>query len=263
MAGGWLDITEEGGSRRVALSSGLTRIGAGGDIPLAAAGTDQIHVWDEPPRAIFVGEGVQPTHNGSGLEEATLRPGDRIEWHGVLFVYGGDAAAQDQAVLEEISVAAPAPQPAALGATPVAAPAGMSAGEERVWKRLQAGMLVELDLADRVTAKRWQDAVMRGEFDPDRCASDILARSGARPDEPKILERSGRLLRDLLMQPLLRGSRGASRRAREVSKRGLAMVISQGTAFLIYTLIVLAIFLALRIRGMDFNLMFDRMLFRD
>ncbi|MEM7305738.1 MAG: hypothetical protein AAF682_03665 [Planctomycetota bacterium] len=258
MAGGWLDITDGGGERREALQPGLTRVGAQGDIAHPSAGDDEIHVWDQPPRAIYVGGGDPPTVDGKPLDEAPLAPGTRLQWRGMTLVYGGDAAAADQAALEEIPLAAPPP-----AAAPAAvAPRGLPEGEDRVWKRLKAGMMVELGLADRVAAKRWQDAVVGGSFNPDDCASEILARSAAKADDPRVLERSGRLLRDLLMAPLLSGTRGASRRARTAAKGTVAMILSQGIAFLVYTVIVLIAFLLLRVRGVSLDGFFDRLLMR-
>ncbi len=260
MAGGWLDISDASGTRREALRDGLTRIGGvDGEIPLEASGSDQLHVWDRPPRAIFVGGGTAPTLNGRALDEEQLKPGDQLEWHGVKLVYGGEAAPDDHAALEEIPLA---PPPAPAAAQPAVVARGLPPEEDKVWKRLQAGLLVELSMADRVTAKRWQDAVMRDDFDADQCAREILARSPGRGGDPKMIERSGRLLRDLLMAPLLSGSRGASRKARQAAKGGMAMILSQGIAFVVYSLIVLAILLLLRLRGVEFDALFDRMMMR-
>ena len=53
--------------------------------------------------------------------------------------------------------------------------------------------------------------------DADRALGSLA--SGT-PDEMKLLERSARLQRDFLMAPLLRGTKGASRRARRGSRCG-------------------------------------------
>lgn len=257
MAGGWLDVTDASGTRRHALTEGLTRVGgSAADVPVPGSGSDELQVWDQPPRAIFIGVGEAPLLGGTPLEEAQLRPGDTITWRGTTLTYGGQAASDDVAPLEEIPVASSAPAAAAQ----VPTTRGLSPEEEQVWKRLNAGLLVELGLADRVTAKKWQDAVMRDAFDPDQCAAEILARSSGKGGAPKVVERSGRLLRDLLMAPLLSGTRGATRRARETTKGAVAMLVAQGTAFLVYSLIILAILLLLRMRDVDFNGLFDRMI---
>ena len=61
MAGRWLDISDALGTRREVLRDGLTRIGGGdAEIPLAGSGTDQLHVWDDPPRMLFIGAGSRP-----------------------------------------------------------------------------------------------------------------------------------------------------------------------------------------------------------
>ena len=255
MAGGWLDITEGGRTRRQALEPGLTRVATAGEIAYAAAGSDELHVWDQPPRAVYVGGGEPPRVAGAPLEEVSLVPGLRIEWRGLVLVYGGEAAPEHHAELEEIAVESPPPAPAA--ATPTA---GLGPEEERVWNRLKAGMYVELGLADKVAAKRWQEAVVANTFDPDGCAREILARSAVTAGDPRILERSGRLLRDLLMAPVLRGARGASRRAREAARGTLAMVLSQGVAFVVYSTIVLLAMLLLRLRDVSFDALFDRIL---
>ena len=255
MAGGWLDITDAAGSRRHALAGGLTRIARDGDVRVAAAGGDEIHVWDQPPRAVYVGEGDAPTAGGRAFEELALKPGVSFAWRGMTFAYGGQAAETDQAPLEELEV----PVAARSAPAPVAH-AGLPKEEDRVWRRLKSGMLVELGLADKVTAKRWQDAVVSNAFDPDRCADDILARSGVAPGDSRMLERSGRLLRDLLMAPLLAGSRGAARKARQATKGVVAMVVAQAIAFVIYSTIVLVALLLLRLQDVSLDGFLDRIL---
>ena len=90
--------------------------------------------------------------------------------------------------------------------------------QARAWRRLMAGMLVEQGLGDKDVSKRWQAMVKSGDFDPDRFAEELLAASNLeRADvESKLLTRSTRLERDLLMTPLLRGVSGASRKVRGV-----------------------------------------------
>lgn len=126
--------------------------------------------------------------------------------------------------------------------------------EERMWKRLKAGLCVELGLADPAAARRWQDAVAEDAFDPDRSAEEILARSGVAPGEPLLLERTGRLQRDLLMAPL------AGARARVARKGLLGHLGGQALALAVYTAIVLGALLLLRLRGASVDGLLDAVL---
>lgn len=257
MSGGWLDVQDSDGKRRHALTDGLTRIGgAGAELPLADVGNDQVHVWNDPPRAIFVGTGARPTLNGEPLHEQALKPGDDLAWKGAHFVYGGTPAREHEASLVELAEAH-APTPA-----PVAGATTLSSREERIWNRFVAGMLVELGIADRAAAKRWQGEVVGGRFDADQCAREILARSGVPSDDERLEQRSARLLRDFLMAPLMKGMRGASRRAKRAAQGGVAYVLAQVVALGIYSLLVLASLLLLRIRDYDLNGLLDTILRR-
>jgi hypothetical protein len=245
MAGGWLDVTDAQGTRREVLREGLTRVGGpGADVALAGAGADELHVWDRPPRVVFVGSGARPTVGGAEVSEAPLSPGTRIDWSGASLVYGGEAAAADHASLEEVHV--PLTSHHAVHAASVG---GLDEGQARIWRRLQAGMLVEMGRADKAAERRWQNEVMSGAFDPDACADEILARSGGLTADDAVNERAARLLRDFLMAPLVRGVKGASRRARQAAKGGVAYVVSQVVAISIYSLILAMIVLVLRIKG--------------
>lgn len=259
MAGEWLEIEEEGTTRRVPLAPGLTRIGGGGaEVTLEGVGADQLHVWDDPPRAIFVGRGAPPSWNGRILDESPLRSGDRIVW-GTRSITFRAAPAAEPPLLEEIPLGpglAPAPgRPAVPGRDP-------AAPEERFLRRLQAGLFLELGIADRAAAKRWQEAVVDGRFDADACAHEILTRSLARTDDPRLLERSGRLLRDFLMAPLVQGVRGTGRRARQAARGGLAFLVAQAVALLVYSVIVLAALVLLRLRDFSLDEVLDRILLR-
>ena len=253
MAGGWLDVEGVGEPRRVVLEGDRTVVGgADSAVVVPGAGPDRLHVWNEPPRVVFVGQGESPRIDGASFDERALRPGDEIRWHGVTLRYGGEAAAADRASLEEVALPVSAAAPAPV-APPAAAP----------WvRRLQAGLMVEQGLADRKAAKRWQDEVKAGRFDPDRCAQDILGASEV-PDEMRLLERSPRLQRDLLMAPLQTGARGSARRARRAAKSGFAFLIAQAVGLFVYSAILLAIALFLRLRGTEFDALFDRLLLRD
>ena len=134
-------------------------------------------------------------------------------------------------------------------------------GEIRAWRRLQAGLLVERGLANRKEARRWQEAVQRGEFDPDACARDIVGESADALDDPRLLERAAILQRDLLMTPLQRGLRGAGRRARGATRSSFAFLIAQGMALFVYTLVILIILLLARMQqGLSLDGVLDRIL---
>lgn len=229
VAEAWFEIEEPGGSRRrVDVAVGRTVLGGPGDaVVVAAAGTDRLHVWDEPARLVFVGDGTPPTVDGEGVEERALSVGDRIEWHGFALVF------RRAARLEEEAPVAPPKR---------AKPEASATGEGRLWRRVKAGLLVELGLVDAARARPWQERVRSGEFEPDKCAKDLLAAAGDESVAGPLAERTARLQRDLLMAPLQSGARGAGRRARAAAKRGLAYAVAQ--------LVVLLIFLALVMIGL-------------
>jgi len=163
VAGRWLDISDAYGTRREVLGAGLTRLGGGdAEIRLAATGTDQLHVWDDPPRVVFIGAGAPPTCAGVSFEERQLRPGDRIEWVGVSLEYGGEAARADQASVEEVALDAPVGREEAA---PARTRTAYSETDARLLRRIRAGLLVDLGKADRKVLKRWQQAVMENRFE--------------------------------------------------------------------------------------------------
>lgn len=248
MSGGWLDIRGPEGSRREALLDGLTRIGgAGSDIVLSAAGEDQLHVWNRPPRVLYLGRGSRPSAAGQPFEERALKPGDGFDWAGHAFVYGGEAAHAHQATLEELAPTHPA-APAADG------PQG------RLVRRLRAGLACDLGLAEGAVLKRWREAVQAGRWDADLCAEELLARPLGDEGEQRLSERSGSLLRDFLMAPLQSGSAGARRRLRESTRGLVAFLLTQGLALLVFTLLVLAALLVLRGQGKSIDALLDRFL---
>ncbi len=219
-----IELTDAHGTRhRHSLREGLTTIGGRrGDVALDGTDGDQLHIWDRPPKLLFVGAGESPLVNGRAVEEHALRSGDVIEWRGARLVFSGLAYAQ----FEEIELP---PEPAPV------APA--AASETPAWSRLRAGLLVELGLAGPQAARRWQEAILRSEFEPDSCARDLLASSNVPAGDPRLLERATRLQRDLIMSPLQRGLRGQARRVRSAASNWFAMALTQ--------LLVLVVFMAL------------------
>ena len=261
MAGSWIDIAVGGETRRQVLKEGLTRLGAGKapaeiDVSLPVDRGEELHIWNRPPRAVYLGKGPGPQKGGQGFEETDLRPGDVIVWSGVTLTYGGDAAEGHMASLEELPSEAPKPAPAPASATPNS-PA-RTPEQERIWRRLMAGMMVELDMTDRKLVKAWQQRVVDGGFKVEDCANELYEAGRGRIDELRLLERSGRLLRDFLMTPLTRGVRGAGRKARMATKRGVAWVVAQFVVVAIYTVILLLIMAFLYQRGTSFDGLFER-----
>jgi hypothetical protein len=240
-------------------------------VVLAGAPGGELHFWDEPPKLVFVGAAGRPRLNGVEVGEAPLAAGDRIEWGEVRLRYQESAAPVlvEEPVTPQPPGAWVAPPPAAPIAAPVPAPApappphavpgGAAGAADRAWARVQAGMAVELGLADRRGAARWQEAVVRREFDADACARDLLAGGTVGADDPRLLDRAGRLLRDFLMTSATRGIRGASRRARTQVRSGAAMIVAQAITIGIYTALLLVIMLLCRIKwGWSYDLLFDR-----
>ena len=125
-----------------------------------------------------------------------------------------------------------------------------------------AGMMVELDMTDRAVIKRWQKRVVDGDFAVEDCANELYDAGRGRLDELRLMERSGRLLRDFLMAPLARGARGAGRRARMATKRGAAWVVAQFIIVAIYTVILLLIMAFLYQRGTSFDGLFEKIFSR-
>jgi hypothetical protein len=261
----WLDITPLGSPKaRYQLLSGLMRVGSGeAEIPLEGTDGDQLHFWSDPAKVILIGGRTTPLFNGRAFEESSLEPGDSLQWCGAVIVYGAKAN-----ILQEIAhEPAPAPKPVEqVQPKPAAAPlagaasasvaAGASGGE--LWSRLKAGLLVDLGMADKGEAKRWQEAVKRGEFDASACSRDILSSCDVPDSDPRLRERANRLQRDLLMSPLVRGIQGTSRRARSAAKGGAAMIVSQGIGIGIYTLLIVVIAVFARINyDTDFTGMID------
>lgn len=131
--------------------------------------------------------------------------------------------------------------------------------QARAWRRLMAGMLVEQGLGDKEVSKRWQAMVKAGDFDPDRFAEEVLAASNLeRADvESKLLTRSTRLERDLLMTPLLRGVSGASRKMRGAAKTGTAALVTQLIVLFAFTALAFLFLLVLAFKGVKFDPFFQ------
>src|SRR5690606_5569118 len=132
-----------------------------------------------------------------------------------------------RAALEEITISEALPAAAPVAAAPRA--------PSRAWHLVRAGLLADLGLADRAAVKRWQDAVVRNEFDADAAARDLSQGAQASEADPRLVERSARLLRDFLMASFQRGVQGAGRRVRNATRTGVAMIVAQLVAVGVYT----------------------------
>ena len=129
-----------------------------------------------------------------------------------------------------------------------------SEDEARARRRVLAGLLVESGLADKKTAKRWQSAVVSGEWDADACAAEILAAAPVDAfSSPAVLERAGRLERDFLMASYTRGVKGASRRVRAATRSSSAFVLVNIIAFLVYSAVIAALLIVARV-GYDWSI---------
>ncbi len=236
-----------GQRRRYALAEGLNRIGGPGcDVVLPDVAGDELHLWSDPPKILTTGGATTPLLNGRAFEESELASGDTVQWGTAVLVYGREASA----LVEELVEEAPPAATTATGTTQGAVP-----------ERLRAGLLADLKLCKGGVVRRWQDAVLRGEFDPDACARDLLASSDVPPDDPRLLERAARLQRDLVMAPLQRGLAGAGRRARGAARQGTAYLLANLIAISVYTLVLVAILVLVRLNyGFSVDGMIDGIL---
>lgn len=237
-----LEIRRGDHVRRVELPAGLLRLGgAGTDVVLEDAPGGELHLWDDPPKLVLASGGAPLRVDGEETSEALLTDGARVRWGEYLIAFHAPPAP----VIEEIE---PAASPgSAVPPAPAAPPAERAAQEAgRAWELVRAGLLVDLGLTDRAALKRWREAVLRGEFDPAACARDLAGPSPPGGDDPRLVERARRLLRDFLMADLARGVRGASRRARAATKSGVAMLVAQATALLVYTAVIFTILVLVR-----------------
>lgn len=239
----WLD---EAGAARFELKAGLTMLGGARADLRVASGADSLHLWSQPPKLIFVGGGALPRVNGREVQEVDLRHSDRIEWCGRVWTFGFD---DGQAQLEELSPERPTVATGARGAADGRA--------DPTWRRLKAGLVAELALADRAVTRRWQDAVARGEFDSEAASRELLAAaSTVADDDPRLLERSTRLMRDLLMSSVTRSPMRAMRRG---ARSGLAFLVAQVLILALFCLLFLAALLLLRTRfGHSIDAFLDR-----
>lgn len=215
----------------------------------------QLHVWSSPPKAVRVGGGPELFASGRRVDEVLLEPGVTAVWGPFEVSVGGAGP-----VLEELP-----PEPAARGDAARAAAAGgadsLGPNARRTYERMLAGLLVELGIADKQAAKRWQAAVVQGEWDADACAREVIDRTAPSFEDPRLVERAGRLQRDLVMASFQRGLRKASRSVRGAARHGSAFLLANFLAIFCYSIIIVAIAVLLRVKWeWSFDGLIDRAL---
>jgi hypothetical protein len=105
--------------------------------------------------------------------------------------------------------------------------------------------------------ERWRKAVVDGTFDAEACARDVLAARSPGADAAGLAERAGRLLRDFLMEDVMRDS---GRRARVAAKRGLAWVLVQAAVLALFVLLGFLSLVVLRVKGVSVDAGIDRVM---
>jgi hypothetical protein len=230
----WLEIEVGGIRSRADLRKGLTRLGGPGcDVVIPGAPEGELHVWSDPPKIMRIAGRAELEVEGRCAEECPLESGVRIRWAAITMVYK-----VDQPVLQEIAFSTPGPAPATVVARRPSDP------EDRAWQRVRAGLAIDLGLVEKRVVGRWQDVVLRQEFDADACAREILAST-----------------EKFLMTSLHRGVKGATRKMRSQAVSGSAFLMANAIGILIYTGIVLVVMLLARFKWQtSFDALFDTVL---
>ncbi len=175
------------------------------------------------------------------LGELTLEVQDDAAAQGA-----GQGSPRNTARLEALpspaSQSARDPKQVEFGALPIA------------WTRLRAGLMFHFGAADPAAAKRWQQAVLDKQFDADRCARELQGERVWNDHDPRVVEKSGTLLRDWLMAPYGRGLRRGVRRMKQAAAGGLAFVVVQ---FLVAGMFLLLLAMALVVGRLRFGFSAD------
>lgn len=129
-------------------------------------------------------------------------------------------------------------------------------------RQLLAGVLAERKLAPKDAVKRWQSAVLAGEFDAQRAAADLLDDAQLEAWPTPAAQRSSGLLRDLLMSSKFSGGAGAARKAREAGRGFFAYVLTQIGITLVFALLFVAGLLLARAQGHAIDPLLDQLLGR-
>ena len=247
----WIEISVGGEKHRHSLSPRGVRIG-GEDCALRVPDSagDALIVMGTPPRVRLEGSATTPLLNGRVFEEATLQSGDTIQWGGAVLVVGGQSVLEEiEEVVEVSAPSATAPVSDPAPSAPRRKAAASDSNLERIGERMAAGIAAQLGLADKKKIKRWQEAVIAGEFRADACAADLLEDGVG--EENAILERAGRFQRDLLMTSLQTGARGASRKVKRAARGGAAFLVANLIAIGVYTLILFTMLILARVKWGD------------
>ena len=148
------------------------------------------------------------------------------------------------------------PTPARTESRP--APSGAAAGPDAAaWRRVRAGLLVEDGQVPAAVVQRWKAAARDPEFDADGCADEVLALVREESVDARVEARSTALLRELLIAS---AARGRSARIRRRTRSGIARLVYQVYMLVVWSGLALVAALLLRMRGVGFDAMLDRLL---
>ncbi len=240
---GSIDIKGGGSLGRVPWTDRVRVGGEGCEVLAKDAEGDELHLWADPARLVLAGSRTTPLVNGKAVVECELQDGDTIQWQGMLIVVhppdaeqAPETPARAEAQLKAPKPLGDAPKGPASVREPDPSPRQLELQDLPVARRILAGIAAEMGSGDRAAIKRWQAAVLRGEWDADACARDIL--EGVDLESKALCERSGRIQRDLLMSSFQRGVRGATRKARGAARGGSAFLVANLVAVLVYSLLI-------------------------
>jgi len=238
------DRAPAGGSRR---PGAPLSIGApGSDRELAGVGAGRLEVHGPPWRVERTPGSAELEQDGRRLGALALAQGTRFGWAGWQFEFRADGDAVGAGERSSASGASPAPV--------------LSPAEPRAWRWLKAGVAIEQGLCDRSAAKTVQESVRAGTFDPDGAADRVLDSAPLEDFDPRLEQRSARLLRDLAMAPTLRGTGKVARAGRGCFRGFAAFALVQLVGLVVFVVLVLALFLGLRWQGRSLDAHADRIL---
>lgn len=222
--------------------------GSGNPLPgVSGAEAGRLELLGPPWRLRVVEGATALVVGGRAVVETPLEPGQPVGW--------GEWELELELELEPL----PTPVGEAPGAG-VQTPVWREAGEPAAWRWLKAGLVVELGLAERASAKEVQESVRAGQFSAERAAARVLAVAPIADDDARLLARVSVLTRDLVMAPTLRGAGRAARAGRGCVRGFLAFSLVQLAGFVLFTLLVFALFLGLRWQGTSLDAHADRLL---